>query len=594
MVPGTTTMARPPDPTDPVGVPATPIGRATFRALSQGIVIHASDGRTLLANPAAEQILGLTAAQMSGLTPTDPAWRTVHEDGSPFLGETHPASVVLATGHEVRDVVMGVHKCDGSLTWIWVNAVPVEGEPAEGTAAVVVTFADITGQVRLRDELRVSEERYRMLAQNAVDVVVRTGPDRLVDWVSPSVLGVLGWEPEEWIGRPMADVIHPEDLARARAQLARAIRGTPMARRVEARVATAAGRWRWMSGVGTPLCDADGTVVGGIDTLRDITSEVEAREALRESEERYRLLAENSTDVVVRTKDGVVTFVSPSLLTTLGWRPDEWVGHAGRDFVHPDDAAQQSLDYADPVHGSAGIARRRLRDRDGVHHWVESHFQPFVDAHGCADGHIDAFRLIDETVATEQDLERRARYDELTGLLNRAEVIERLNTILVHPRRAGREIALAFCDVDDFHQVNEAYGHAGGDESLRVLAERFSTVVREDDLVARFGGDEILVVLPGVHDLEQAIGVAEKLRAQARLPIPSTGGSFPVSVSIGVTLAHSEESADSLIARADDAMFAAKAGGKNRVVAIDDPTPSVPDPRSPLSATERPADYSTA
>ena len=113
-----------------------------------------------------------------------------------------------------------------------------------------------------------------------------------------------------------------------------------------------------------------------------------------------------------------------------------------------------------------------------------------------------------------------------------------------------------------------------------VLAARFVEVVREDDLVARFGGDEILVVLPGVHDLEQAVGVAEKLRGQALLPIPVLGGTFPVSSSIGVTLAHHGETADSLIARADDAMFAAKAGGKNRVVAIGDPGPVVPDPRA--------------
>ncbi len=426
-------------------VPGTAIGRATLLALSQGVVIHGPDGRILLVNPAAERILGLTAAQMSGLTPTDAALRIIHEDGSPFPGETHPASVALATGHEVRDVVMGVHKPDGSFSWIWVNAVPVEGDPAEDEPAVVVTFADITDQVRLLDQLRASEERYRMLAENAVDVVVRS-------------------------------------------------------------------------------------------------------------------------------TGSIITWVSPSLQTTLGWRPDEWIGHPAREFVHADDVEQQQIDYADALTGGAGTARRRVLGSDGMYHWIETHFAPFVDAEGTIDGHISSFRLIDDTVEAEHALDRRARYDALTGLLNRAEILERLNTILAHPRRAGREIAVAFCDVDDFHVVNEAHGHGGGDEALRVLAARFETVVREEDLVARFGGDEILVVLPGVHDLDGAIGVAQKLRAQALLPIPVLGGTFPVSISIGVTLAHCDESADSLIARADDAMFAAKADGKNRVIAIGGPT----------------------
>jgi len=146
------------DPPSPA-VPETPIGRAAFLALSHGIVLHALDGRILLVNPAAEQILGLTAAQMSGLTPVDAGWRTVHEDGSPFPGETHPASIALATGREVRDVVMGVHKADGSLSWIWIDAVPVEGTPAAGDPAVVVTLADVTDQILLRDELRASEQR---------------------------------------------------------------------------------------------------------------------------------------------------------------------------------------------------------------------------------------------------------------------------------------------------------------------------------------------------------------------------------------------------------------------------------------------------
>jgi len=132
---------------------------AIFSSMAEGVVFQAADGRIEACNERAERILGLTADQMAGRTSVDPRWAAVHEDESPFPGDTHPSMVTLRTGQALSDVVMGVHKPDGSLTWISINSRPLRrgGEPY----AVVTTFVDITERKRIADEKAKLEAQFR-------------------------------------------------------------------------------------------------------------------------------------------------------------------------------------------------------------------------------------------------------------------------------------------------------------------------------------------------------------------------------------------------------------------------------------------------
>jgi diguanylate cyclase (GGDEF)-like protein len=146
-------------------------------------------------------------------------------------------------------------------------------------------------------------------------------------------------------------------------------------------------------------------------------------------------------------------------------------------------------------------------------------------------------------------------------------VIERIETLNKHD---GRRIAVLWCDIDRFKVVNDTYGHAAGDTVLKTLADRIRGGLRStEDIGARIGGDELLVLLNGVRDLQDAVDVAEKLRRSAAEPIPTAAGPISITLSIGVTLADPEESTDALIARADDAMYQAKKSGRNQVVAFE-------------------------
>ena len=147
------------------------------------------------------------------------------------------------------------------------------------------------------------------------------------------------------------------------------------------------------------------------------------------------------------------------------------------------------------------------------------------------------------------------------------EALNRIETLGAQTRRSGHELAVLFCDLDHFKEINDIHGHAAGDEVLRVTASRLREVLRtSDDLAARIGGDELLVVLHGVRDMDDAVSIAEKLRAAAAQPVSTATGPVTATLSIGVTLAHPDESTDELVARADTAMYQAKQSGRNRVV----------------------------
>ena len=164
---------------------------------------------------------------------------------------------------------------------------------------------------------------------------------------------------------------------------------------------------------------------------------------------------------------------------------------------------------------------------------------------------------------------RQLARDDLTGLLNRSEILRRIERFNRESTFPSARTAVLFCDVDNFKEINDAFGHPVGDEVLRILSQRVTSAIRSSDFAARVGGDEILVALPGVHSLDEAIAIAEDLRdfASRRVNV-NHGRSVSPTLSIGVTLDRGDEPVNVLIERADAAMYRAKESGRNRVVAV--------------------------
>jgi len=287
-----------------------------------------------------------------------------------------------------------------------------------------------------------------------------------------------------------------------------------------------------------------------------------------DAEARYRILADNAVDVVVHLRGSEVAWISPSVEVALGASPVHWVGSDFRRHIHPEDLTMVTAALQRIAGGESVLQRFRGRAGDGGYHWIDGHGKPYVDADGNADGVIAALHIVDDQVEAEQRLEQLARFDALTGLVNRAEAIARLEEALQQPPTPGNQLGILFCDVDHFKSINDTWGHGVGDAMLATLAARIRECVRQGDTVGRTGGDEILVLLSDVESIEEATGIAERIRRHACEPIRASGHTVVATLSIGATLALPGEPVASITARADAALYGAKLSERNTVVRI--------------------------
>jgi PAS domain S-box-containing protein len=348
--------------------------RSTIAAMSEGIVVQNRHGAIELCNTAAAEILGLTLDQLMGRTSFDPRWRSIHPDGRPFPGETHPAMVVLKTGQPQFNVVMGVHKPDDTLSWILINSQPLPDDSGQIHSAVT-TFADITARRLAEEALRESEARYRLLAENVQDVIARIALDGTRTYVTPSSVDLTGFTPEELMNHTLWEMMHPQDLPVARDQIQQALRSDSGYFSLTPRIRHKDGHYVQVEMTVSIVRDAAGQPVEMIAIAHDITARMQAEEAIRESEARYRLLAENVIDVIVKYRlDGVCTYVTPSVKTIMGYDVAEIIGQPLQQFNHPDDLQRgtdrllQALQQGE----NTFTIIQRTRHRAGHYIWSEA------------------------------------------------------------------------------------------------------------------------------------------------------------------------------------------------------------------------------
>ena len=319
--------------------------------------------------------------------------------------------------------------------------------------------------------------------------------------------------------------------------------------------------------------DMDGDEVRGIFVqVTDISERKRMEDALFEEKERMRLTLRSIGDAVVCTDaHGVVTYLNPVAQRLTGWQGFDAAGRNVDEVIclyTPDGQApqtsplRQALQQQKPVEPTRGLVLHRT---SGQRFDVEESASPITDRHGHITGAVTVLRDVTDAVAMAERMAHLAQYDALTDLPNRVLLQDRARQALAHARRDQKSVAVMYIDLDGFKQVNDTQGHDVGDELLVQLAKRLTGAVRASDTVCRQGGDEFVVLLPGIDTAEQACHVARKIVAACSASYEINGQVLSVGLSGGIALfpEHGQDF-EALSRHADTAMYAAKHAGRQQ------------------------------
>ena len=417
--------------------------------------------------------------------------------------------------------------------------------------------------------LRQSEERFRLISSVATDLLyscLKTEDGSLVvDWASASADRVFGYSVDEILARGCWRChVHPDDRVEFDLHITHLPPGQRSA--CELRVIARDGSTRHVRVFSRAVQTAGGEVrVYG--ACQDITDRKRTEEALRESEARFRAMAEHSADWIWSIDTaGRHVFSNAQGAHALGYAPEAFLALDPASLVHPDDLPRYREIFSRAVatrSGWQGVSLR-WRHRDGSYRVLESSASPLFDDAGRLAGFQGIDRDITERRAAEEHIEYLAHHDALTGLPNRVLLRDRFEHALAMAERSQSRVALLFLDLDKFKRVNDTLGHAAGDQLLLEVVARLGHCTRETDTISRQGGDEFILLLNEIPDPEAVERIAGEILARIAEPAEIRGHVLNTSCSIGIAMYPDDgDDFDTLLQKADVAMYDAKDAGRN-------------------------------
>ncbi len=508
-------------------------------------------GRVLVWNAAAEQTYGWSAEEVLGqrLPIVDEA------DWEAYLAD-HVANLHGArrSGAEVERR----HR-DGRLLTISLWTTPVHDERGEPEAVLAVAV-DVTERRAATQALAESERRFRTLVRTISDTVTVMDADGRITSTSGQTKDILGYPADWWEGRSAFDLAHPDEVAEA-VELLEQLKAEPGGElEAEFRARHRDGSWAIVELNARNLLD-DPAVEGIVITSRNITHRRADERLLARQARILEMIAGGARlcDTFAEVVATIEELIPDAAAQVLIAEDDRLVPRSGA----PLDRTRPGVASYDVVDLQTGQVSAVLALDPGAEELGEKAERTVATAR-----RLIAIAI--ERVAAERRLVHQGLHDQLTGLPNRTLLVDRLDHAIARADHADREVAVLFVDIDRFKVVNDSLGHGAGDLLLTGFAERLRRLVRPDDTIARFGGDEFVVVCVHEHGAEIAVSVAQRLERALAEPFTLPNGiEVFLTASMGVASGGRTDGA-SLLRNADSAMYRAKELGRNRLEIFDD------------------------
>jgi diguanylate cyclase (GGDEF)-like protein/PAS domain S-box-containing protein len=432
---------------------------------------------------------------------------------------------------------------------------------------------NITAQRSAETALHRSESEFRALSDRSAAMLTRHDARGVYLYASPSAIGVVGYTPEQLVGRHPLEFVHPDDVQHVRATVAqarvRAAVGQAYDRgfEVEHRVLRPDRSCVWVNAIVRYYRDADGEL-RGVGALRDITAHKLQEARLREATERFERTFEHAPiGMGLIGLDGNWIRVNRALCALLGYSDAELLRKSFKEITHPGDIELSLKAFDGLLDGRPFEGAKRYLHADGHVIWVQLATSVVLDERGAPQHFVAQIQDVTERMGFQERLAHLADHDTLTDLYNRRRFeaeLERQVTLAQRYEEDGA--ALVMLDLDHFKYVNDSLGHRVGDRVIAHVGALLSERLRSTDIVARLGGDEFAIVLPHVDAQRARLLAATLVSAIEERPFEHGEDQYTLSGSAGVVMldAHTACAEDAMV-NADLALYDAKRRGRNRV-----------------------------
>lgn len=489
---------------------------------------------------------------------------------------------VYKTGRPVRDLVWQITRKDGAKRFIEGSISLLRNALGKPVGFRGIAH-DITERIRHESQmndalgaLRKSEKFFREVMENSSDMLVILDKDACIKYCSLSVERFTGYPPEELIGKHVFQFLHPDERKRAMKRFDKAILENDVTLTADGfRMIHKDGSEMYIEGLGKNLLH-NPDIAGFIINVRDVTEQKKAEKKLREEQERFRALTEQSSEVILLVnRDGKITYENPAIENALGFKPNVRIGSSAFSLVHPDDikivTGSFSVLFKDK-NASVQKAEIRLRHKDGS--WktfmaVASNLKhennieyAIVNLHDITERKKIELALNE----SKQKYKELSIVDDLTQLYNSRHFHSQLNKEITRANRYEQPLTLLLMDLDNFKSYNDTYGHIEGDNLLSRLGRIIKRCLRDSDSAYRYGGEEFTIILPMTTN-DDGVIIAKRIQKELSKENFSPVSHHPIhmTLSIGISQYKLKEEPKEFVRRVDKLMYRVKNYKKGKI-----------------------------